>query len=88
MNNKSNTKNYRRVTSVGVLLHRLVRLRLRLAAWIAGGEAHQFEGRKHDGSWVKGEVILTPRGMEAMRAAFRHDASVFVDTSLRDLPHA
>lgn len=64
----------------------LVRLRLRLAAWIAGGEAHQFEGRKRDGSWVKGPIILTPAGMDAVRAAFRHDASVFVDTSLRDLP--
>lgn len=64
------------------------RSRLFLAAKIAGGNVHQFEGRKRDGSWVKGPIILTPAGIDAMRAAFRHDASVFVDTSLRDLPSA
>lgn len=62
------------------------KLRLRLAAWIAGGTIHQFEGRRRCGEWVKGEIILTPEGAAAMKAAFWAGAQVYSDTALVDAP--
>lgn len=57
-------------------------IRYKLAAWLCGGEVHQFEGRTRQGKWRKGLCILSPEAMEAHRAAFRCDASVYSDTAL------
>ena len=60
------------------------KLRLKLAAWIAGGTIHTFEGRDRKGKWHLGKIIATPEAMGALRASFRIDAMVYTDTALTD----
>lgn len=62
------------------------RWRLRIAAFIAGGEIHQYEGRRKSGEWIKGDIITTPEGMKALRASFWTGAQVYSDTALTDSP--
>lgn len=68
--------------------------RLRLAAWIAGGNLFTYEGCKPNREWVKGEIIVTPEGFAAMRAAFWTGATTRAHTALSTpnpgvlLPHA
>lgn len=59
-------------------------LKLKLAAFIAGGTLHDFKGMNSKNIWVSGPIILTPEGMDAMKACFRTDAKVYVDTVLED----
>lgn len=56
--------------------------RLRLAAWIAGGNLFAYEGCKPNREWVKGEIIVTPEGFAAMRAAFWTGATTRAHTAL------
>lgn len=63
------------------------RLRMRTAAFIAGGTVHQYEGRRRSGEWVKGDIILTPEGVRAMEASFWTGAQVYTDTALTDWPN-
>lgn len=58
--------------------------RYRFAAWITGGTVSQFEGRDEAGKWHKGLMVVSPEAMDAHRAAFRKDASVYVDTAMTD----
>jgi hypothetical protein len=58
------------------------RLRLRLAARIAGGQLWLYEGCKPSREWVKGEIIVTPEGFAAMRAAFWTGATTRAHTAL------
>jgi len=60
----------------------MTKFRLRLAAWIAGGTLLTYEGRTKGGIWLEGPVILTPKGKEAMTAAFWSEAKVYRDTAL------
>lgn len=62
--------------------YRLRLIAYRLAAWIIGGTVHQFEGRDRAGRWHRGLCILSHDALVAHKVAFRHDASVFVDTAL------
>ena len=58
------------------------RLRLLLAARIAGGQLYLYEGCKPNHEWVKGEIIVTPEGFAAMRAAFWTGATTRAHTAL------
>ena len=62
--------------------------RLRLAAWIAGGNLFTYEGCKPNREWVKGEIIVTPEGFAAMRAAFWTGATTRAHTALSTPNHA
>ena len=58
------------------------RLRLRMAARLAGGSLWLYEGCKPDGKWVRGEIIVMPEGFAAMRAAFWTGATTRAHTAL------
>lgn len=60
------------------------KLRLKIAAWIAGGTIHTFEGCDKNGKWHLGKIIATPQAMNAFRASFRTGATVYADTALTD----
>jgi len=61
------------------------RLKLRLAAWLIKGKPFQYQGRKPDGTWIKGDIIVTKEGLAAMKVAFRHNGSLYTDTALREI---
>lgn len=62
----------------------MTKLRLKIAAWIAGGTVHTFEGCDGRGKWHLGKIIVTPEAMNAFRASFRTGATVYADTALTD----
>lgn len=62
--------------------NRIRNFRLRLAARIAGGEVVTYGGCMANGRWRKGEVIVTPAGRDAIKAAFRAGAAVDDHTSI------
>lgn len=63
---------------------KIKKLRLKLAAFIAGGTLHNFKGMNSKGVWISGPIILTPDGMAAMKACFRTGAKVYVHTVLEE----
>lgn len=63
---------------------KIEKLRLKLASFIAGGTLHNFKGMNSKGVWISGPIILTPAGMDSMKACFRTGAEVYVHTVLEE----
>lgn len=71
----------------GSLPRMVRRWRMRLAAFIAGGEVLQYEGRRKSGEWLRGDIIATPEATAALKAAFWAGAQVYSDTALTSSPN-
>lgn len=57
-------------------------LRLKIAALIAGGTVHTYEGCDKDGRWHLGKIIATSEAMEAFKQSFWTGAIVYSHTAL------